>query len=147
MTQQNALDLTRSFPRSPGETLGPYILLSRILDKCRAVLAGTQGEYNFNCPLDCRFFNFVAIDTDKFKEAVASGKTDDEMLTWVQQQSMPHTPEEIMTWAYENRTARPDTPERKAYFEQMRMKNCPNNPYVETWFQLLDAEEGRFKAN
>ncbi len=141
---QNAPDLRKAFPRSPGETLGPYILLPRILDKCRAGLAGTNGEYNFNCPLDRRFFDFTEIDADAFKAEVAQGKTDEEMLAWVRQNSKNKTDEEIGAWAYENRTARPDTPERRAYFEKMRMQNCPGNPYVETWFQLLDAEEGRF---
>lgn len=141
---QNAPDLRREFPRSPGAMLGPFILLPRILDKCRATLAGINGEYNFNCPLDRRFFDFTTIDAEAFKAHVATGKSDEEMLAWVREHTQNKSSEEIGVWAYENRTARPDTSERKAYFEKMRMENCPNNPYVETWFQLLDAEEGRF---
>jgi hypothetical protein len=56
-----AKDLSNDFPRSPRETLGGYVLAGRILDKCRATLAGTNGEYHFNCPLDNFFFNFAGI--------------------------------------------------------------------------------------
>jgi hypothetical protein len=31
----------------------------------------------------------------------------------------------------------------KAYFEKMRREIAPDRPYLQTWFQLLDAEEGR----
>ena len=45
MSNQNrkllAKDLTRTFPRSPRETLGGYVIAGRALDKCRAVLAET----------------------------------------------------------------------------------------------------------
>lgn len=40
-----AKDLTKEFPRSPREMLGGYVLAARAADKCRAVLAGTAGDY------------------------------------------------------------------------------------------------------
>ncbi len=143
-TLKNTLDLTQSFPRSPGKALGPYLILARILDKCRASIAGTNGEYNFDCPLDQRFFDFFQINANDFKTQVASGKTDDEMLQWVNEKATSHSPQALMVWSYNNRTSRPENDEEKVEFEQIRQENCPNSPYVETWFQLLDAEEGRF---
>ncbi len=142
-TLSNAPDLRNGYPRSPNELVGDYILLGRILDKCRATLAGTNGEYNYNCPLDQRFFGFTGVDAEAFKQQVAEGKTDDEMLAWVQQNSKPLTQEQILAWAYDARWAPPQTDEYKAYFEQMRRQVVPGNPYVISWFQLLDAEEGR----
>lgn len=50
-----AKDLTNDYPRSPRELLAGYVVAARTLDKCRAVIAGTQGEYHFNCPLDGSF--------------------------------------------------------------------------------------------
>jgi hypothetical protein len=32
--------------------LGGFALLPRMLDKCRATIAGKQGEYHYNCPND-----------------------------------------------------------------------------------------------
>ena len=45
-----AKDLTRDYPRSPRDTLGGYVVAARTLDKCRAVLAGTAGEYALQLP-------------------------------------------------------------------------------------------------
>src|SRR5207245_6686920 len=56
-----AKDLTHEFPRSPRETLAGYVLAARMLDKCRAAIAGTMGEYHFDCPLGRFFFEFAGI--------------------------------------------------------------------------------------
>lgn len=141
--QEMTPDLRTGYPRSPSQLLGDYILLARVLDKCRATLAGTNGEYNYNCPLDRRFFDFTGIDADAFKAQVAAGKTDEEMLAWVKANSQPRTPEEILVWCYENRLAGPEGDEKKAYFENLRRQAAPNRPYLRSWFELLDAEEGR----
>ena len=65
-TLANALDLRTGCPRSPNESLGFYVLLPRIIDKCRALVAGTQGEYNYNCPLDRQFFDWAEVDAEQF---------------------------------------------------------------------------------
>jgi Domain of unknown function (DUF5069) len=143
-TLQNPPDLAKTFPRSPNELVGDYILLARILDKCRASIAGCNGEYKFNCPLDRRFFDFFEVNADAFRQQVEQGKTDAEMLQWVRQNSKSYSQEEIWTWAYDARWAVPADSAMKAYFESARRQIAPNHPYIQTWFQLLDAEEGRF---
>jgi hypothetical protein len=35
--------------------LGGYVIAARTLDKCRASLNDTLGEYKFDCTLDRRF--------------------------------------------------------------------------------------------
>jgi hypothetical protein len=55
----------------------------RTLDKCRATLAGTEGEFIFNCPLDQRFFAATGIEAEEFKREVASGADDAHMDEWV----------------------------------------------------------------
>ena len=42
-----ARDLSKTPPRSPRERLGGFVIAARMLDKARADLAGTQGEYNY----------------------------------------------------------------------------------------------------
>lgn len=148
MTQQqlllkNAPDLRTEPPRSPNQLVGDFIILGRILDKCRAALIGTPGEYIYNCPLDQRFFSFAGIDAEAFKAEVAQGKSDEEMLAWVQKKGKHLTREEILAWGYEMRWATPSDAESRAYFEQMRRAAAPDHPYLQTWFHLLDFEEGR----
>ena len=69
----------KQFPRSPRATLAGYVLAARALDKCRAVLVGTEGEYHANCPLDQQWLKFAEIEFEAFREVVASGATDDEV--------------------------------------------------------------------
>ena len=80
-----ALDLNSAFPRSPRETLGGYVIAGRTLDKCRAELAGTLGEYHFDCPLDNVFFDFTGITADQFRAVVGSGASDEEIGEWIEE--------------------------------------------------------------
>ncbi len=57
--------------------------MPRMLDKGRATLAGTNGEYEYDCPLDKRFLEFAGIDARALKKQLAAGKGDGEILAWV----------------------------------------------------------------
>src|SRR3954464_1126635 len=78
-----AKDLTKEFPRSPRATLGGYVLAARCIDKCRAVLNGTQSEYHYACPRDQRFLQFAEINPEEHKSFVAPDATDDEIGQWI----------------------------------------------------------------
>jgi len=82
-----AQDLTTEYPRSPRETLAGYVIAARMLDKCRAVIFGTAGEYHFNCPLDNQFLGFAGIDAEEFKSFVATGATDADVGAWIEARS------------------------------------------------------------
>src|SRR5258708_40127833 len=82
-----APDLALRPPRSPRSRLGGYALLPRMLDKGRATLAGRNGEYHFNCPLDKRFISFVGIDPKRLLAELKQGKGDGEILEWIQSNS------------------------------------------------------------
>lgn len=139
-----APDLTCVFPRSPYELLGDYVILARTIDKCRAALHGTAGEYHWDCGLSMRFFDFKGISPDDFANFVKTGADDSAILAWVDAHGVTRNRDEILVWGYECRTARPDTPEKKAYFEAVA-RSLPVSSYwrVHTWFDLLDAEEDR----
>ena len=74
-------DLTQFPPRSPRVRLGGYVILPRMLDKGRALLAGKQGEYHYNCPLDQRFLEFVGIDAEEIKSVLSQSDTN--VLAWI----------------------------------------------------------------
>ena len=65
-------DLTKDFPRSPRETIAGYVIAARTLDKCRATLVGTAGDYHFDCRLDNFFFGFAEIVANEFKDFVST---------------------------------------------------------------------------
>jgi Domain of unknown function (DUF5069) len=56
-----AKDLTKEAPRSPRIRIGEYALMARMIDKGRASLNGTAGEYHFACPLDQRLFSYKGL--------------------------------------------------------------------------------------
>jgi hypothetical protein len=78
-----APDLTKDFPRSPHAMLGGYILAQRCVDKCRADLAGTVGDYHFDCPLDNFFLGFAGLKGADLKEFVATGAADEAVGKWI----------------------------------------------------------------
>src|SRR5690349_6263873 len=98
-----AKDLTKDFPRSPRETLGGYVLAARMLDKCRATLNGTAGEYHFNCPLDNIFLSFAGIDAEEFQNFVATGASDEEIGEWIMQHAKQQDRLEVVKWNNQQR--------------------------------------------
>ena len=140
-----AKDLTKDYPRSPRETLAGYVIASRMLDKCRAVLAGTAGEYHFDCPLDNQFLGFTGIASDEFKAFVATGVTDAEVAAWIEQHSKIKERPEIVAWTNKLRATRPcDMPiELQQFLEDYIPKVVPKNRPVYVWFDVYDLEEGR----
>lgn len=96
----------KEYPRSPRETLGGYVLAARAVDKCRAVLAGWQGEYHSNCPLDQRWLKFAEIDYDAFRSFVATGATDEELAMWIGQHAKQQSRAEVIAWNNKERDLR-----------------------------------------
>ncbi len=113
----NSKILTKEAPRSPRHRLGGYALMARMIDKGRADLAGTAGEYHFACPLDQMLFEFKGVKADEVKKLLASGATDEQVVTWFNTHGVPKANEEIQAWSTGVEGYRPyDNPEKKAWF-------------------------------
>jgi hypothetical protein len=96
----NAPDLTKAAPRSPQAPLGLFgALAARIVDKCRAEIAGTSGGYHYNCSLDQQFFRFTKIDPTALKAFVATGASDPEIGAWLEEHSAVRDPSRIRSWS------------------------------------------------
>jgi hypothetical protein len=137
-----APDLTKSPPRSPRVRLGGYPILPRMLDKGRATLAGTQGEYSFGCPTDERFLDFVGVTADALKAQLAQGKGDWETLQWVQANGTHQRgPSEIAAWAAWADGVAPETVEGRAFYNEVVAKIGPERTDLVTWFDMLDLDD------
>ena len=79
-----ARDLTKQAPHSPRERLAGFAIANRAVDKCRASLAGTLGEYHYDCPLDNMLFSFKGITGEQFKAAVQASTNYEEVGAWLQ---------------------------------------------------------------
>ena len=136
-------DLRRQFPRSPRESLAGYVHLPRMLDKCRATLHGTQGEYMYPCPMDQRLLDFAEITAESFTEAVKSRSSDQEIAEWFQRTSKPHSKAEVAEFNQKLLRHAPNTPEKLASFKKTRDTIDASRTDITTWADLLDLEEGR----
>lgn len=135
-------DLTANPPRSPRVRLGGYALLPRMLDKGRAAIGGKNGEYIYGCPLDQRFLEFAGIDPEALKKELASGKSDQEILAWIQATSSSKpTAVEIETWSAMQERRVPSDPESRSFFNDIHSKAAPNRTDISTWFELLDLDD------
>jgi hypothetical protein len=136
-----AKDLTKQPPRSPRQRLGGYVMLARTIDKCRAELAGRIGEYHYNCPLDQQLFAFKGVDADAFKEAVASGLTDEQLLEWLNRHGIQRSPEEIKPWSDAlERASLFDLPEKREFFSE-ECRKLGLDPATTTNFTWLEVDD------
>jgi hypothetical protein len=142
MALDNAPDLTQRPPRSPRVRLGGYAILPRMLDKGRATIAGKNGEYHYNCPMDKRFLEFAGIDPEALKKQLASGKGDGEILAWIEKQAKhKRSPVEIKAWSdFADERVSGDL-ESRQYFSELQGKIAPKREDVCGWFDLLDIDD------
>jgi hypothetical protein len=135
------MDLTQHAPHSPRNRIAGFAIASRAVDKCRASLAGTLGEYHYDCPLDNVLFTFKGITGAEFKTAVIASKNDDEVGAWLLSNGTPKTPAEVTTWSDEVEAARPtETAEKRNSFIH-KCSTLGLIPETSTTFDLLEADD------
>jgi hypothetical protein len=137
-------DLTQHAPRSARVRIGGYVILARMLDKCRASLKGKTGEYEYGCSMDRYLLEFVGIDAEELRVEVAKGKGDGAVLAWMQGRArhvrLPHEIEAFSAW-HERRA--PTTAEKRAKMSALQA-STPGGAVREdiaTWFDLLDLDD------
>lgn len=142
-----ALDLRTGFPRSAAEPLADYAIAARAVDKCRAELVGTAGEYHYACPLTRRFTDYAGLSVDALRDCVATGATDAEIEEWIRANAKQRPRAEILRWSAQERERRlselPD--ELLAFMTDYIAENLPPESYalIKTWFDVYDVEEKR----
>jgi hypothetical protein len=136
-------DLTQHPPRSLRCRLGGYALLPRMLDKGRATLAGKNGEYHYNCPLDQHFVRFTGIDPEALKAELARGLGDGDILAWIGQSARnPRAPWEIQQWSdYQERRGPDSDEETLGFFTRYVAKLSASREDIRTWADLLDLDD------
>ena len=137
------MDLRKDFPRSMKFKLAGYAHLARMIDKCRAVLAGTEGEYLYPCPMDDRLMEFAGITSEQFTAAVKANSTDEGVVKWLGQTAQPHQPVELEEWNQQLLARGPSSPESAARFKQYLAAIDPSRTDITVWSDLQDLEEER----
>lgn len=142
MTIIKPTDLTQRPPRSPRVRLGGYVILSRMLDKCRALLAGTLGEYRYNCPMDQQWLGFAGIDPEALKQQVAAGKGDGEILAWITANSSTQPSASLIAvWSACQEQRVPMDLDAREFFQDEHKRLAPERQDLAAWFDLLDLDD------
>jgi hypothetical protein len=137
------MDLRTGFPRSMRAKMEGYVHLARMIDKCRAVLAGTEGEYIYPCPMDERLMEFAGITADQFTAAVKANPTDEAVAKWFRQAAKAHPPAEMEVWNQMMLSRGPSSPESMARFKKYLDAVDPSRTDLTAWSDLQDLEESR----
>ena len=136
------LDLTKAFPRSPGDQLAGLVHLPRMIDKARAKEMGLLGEYIFPCPLDERLLTFLGVKADKFTEAIMAIE-DKNISKWTETACAKRTTEEKENFNKKFLAKKPNNEKSREKFYRIRDSIDPSRADIQTWAALIDLEEGR----
>lgn len=137
------MDLRTTFPRSMKTRLAGYVHLARMIDKCRAVLAGTEGEYIYPCPMDERLLDYAGITAEQFTAAVNANPTDAGVAEWLHRTATPHDRVELEQWNNKLLERGPSSAESAAKFNRYRDAVDASRTDITAWSDLQDLEEGR----
>ena len=130
-----APDLTQTFPRSPRDSsIAGYVIAARALDKCRAVIAQSAGDYHF-----------AGIKYKAFLKFVATGADDAAVSEWVSKKGKQRKRSEIIAWNNKLRDKQLSKMPTKLqdYLEDYISENIPADKIVRVWFDVYDIEEQR----
>ena len=138
-----APDLTKRAPRSLRCRLGGYAILPRLLDKCRAAIANTIGDYHTNCPLDQQFLDFAGVDYNGLRAELARGKSDSEILAWIAANSAnPRSAHETEAWSvYQDRRLPASDAGTADFFAKMVANLSATRADIHSWADVLDLDD------
>jgi hypothetical protein len=137
----SAKDLTKEAPRSPRSRLGDYALMARMIDKGRATLNGTVGEYHYACPLDQMLFTYKGVRADDVKALLASGVNDEQVLAWFNEKGAAKTADETKAWSAGVESYRPhENPEQREWFDG-ECAALGLDPVKSTLFDFLETDD------
>src|ERR1039457_6196857 len=136
-----ARDLTKEAPHSPRERIAGVAIADRTPDKCRASLAGTLGEYHYDCPLDNMLFSFKGINGEQFKTAVQAAINYEDVGNWLLANGTQKTPAEIKSWSDAMEAgSMMNNPEKRAFFTEV-CKKLALDPETSSTFDWLEADD------
>ena len=142
--ERDTLDLSTEYPRSALETFAGVLMAPRTTDKCRAHLAGTLGEYIYNCGLDRQLFRFLGTDAERVRRRRAPGRRGRPGRSLRAPEGGGQVGAEIAAWDRQFLDYEPDLA-RDAYSGQREAlaRRAPGRSDITLWVHLTDIEEGR----
>jgi hypothetical protein len=141
------MDLTKGPPRSPNDRMLGIPMLPRTIDKARAKLAGTIGEYVYGekSSFDRALLEFLGLTQEQFLDGVRSSADDASMERWVRGHARDLSPRAVESFASAFLNDGDDDADRERFRERRAKLPAHQQPKVRGWADLLDAAEGRLE--
>ncbi|HCU73776.1 MAG TPA: hypothetical protein DGO43_08205 [Chloroflexi bacterium] len=137
------MDLINGFPRSPYARLHNVVSLPSTIDKIRADLNGTLGEYVWQSGFSKWLIDFLGVHQDATRDAIATRPDDDSVWEWLQQNMQPRTNEDIARFN-RDMIERRWSPERASRIQELcESIGKPGVSDIVTYFEWQDLEENR----
>lgn len=133
-----------NYPRSGRDQLGGVYFLPRTIDKMRAFVNWTHGEYNSHRGLSNRTFQLFGVTPEQFEQAVRENPTDEGVLQWLYAHGKRPSQQEIEAY---NHTVLNAGPQDEAGMTRFRANleklGHGHRTDVKTHMDAEDLEEGR----
>ena len=133
-----------NYPRSGRDMVGGIVFLGRTIDKTRAHIAGTAGEYVALRGLSSRVFDLFGVTPQQFEQAVRENDSDEGVLRALEQAGKKPSQQEIEA---HNKTVLERGPADEAGMERFRTNltklGFGDRTDIKTHIDAEDLEEGR----
>jgi hypothetical protein len=137
-----SVDLTKEYPRSVRDKWQGVVMLARAIDKGKATAAGTNGEYNFDCPMDQAVFEFLNLNGAQLLDVIKKSDSDAHIEDYTRSFVAAKSNDEIQEFNEQFLERRPSG-DSVAFFESLRNSVAPDRTDVVTWADVLDLDEKR----
>jgi len=139
-----------SFPiRSPRYQVHGIVVFARIIDKIRLHTEGKLpagyhiGPMEGNRTFDDRVCKFLGVDFDDLSVRALQGGSDEEILDWCFEQGRKPDAEQIEVWnGFMMKRGWRDSGSAGLHEQKIEAGFAASNE-IQTYFDLMDAEEGR----
>lgn len=135
-------------PRSPYDKVGGIVFFGRLIDKTRLHLAGklpdtyNLGESNWYF-FDARCTRFLGVTFADLVARVKRGGSDETLLRWCFRHGRKPSDEEIDIWNTFMMKRGLEDAVSDGVEEGKRLAGLKRRKDIRTFFELIDAEEGR----
>jgi hypothetical protein len=137
------VDLTRHAPRSGYDTsLGGVTGLARMVDKGRAFLGGTLGEYWYGSDsgADRSVLEFLGVTADEFTQALREHRTDESLAAWLGPR-LQREPAEVEAFNQKLQGYGPSDDRGRQILRRSVAALDPSRKDITTWYAQMQLDD------
>lgn len=143
------MDLTKAYPRSPRDSLDGIPMLPRTIDKARAYLGGTLGEYRFgdDSGYDRSLFDTLGIDAESFLDCIRQSPDDAAVMKWLHANARTVDARDGRELIETLEAFGLETDEDRVELKEYVVANAPQavRDKIKSWLDWIDFDEGRIR--